>query len=82
MCATSQEVFWWLHQRGLKLQPKKCHLFQHEVTYLGHVISEKGVAMDPAKTAAVRDWRVGVEPNPKNGIRKSTVGFYEYYLFT
>lgn len=42
----------------MKLQPKKCHLFQQEVTYLGHVISEKGVAMDPNKTMLVKDWPV------------------------
>lgn len=50
-----EEVFWRLRQHGLKLEPRKCHLFQREVTYLGHVISEQGVATDPAKTAAVRD---------------------------
>ena len=27
-----EEVFWRLHQHGLKFQPKKCHLFQQEVT--------------------------------------------------
>lgn len=53
-----EEVLLQLHQHGLKLQPKKCHLSQREVTYLGHVISEKGVVTDPSKTAAVRDWPV------------------------
>lgn len=52
------EVFQCLYNHGLKLQPAKCHLFQRNVTYLGHVISEHGVATDPVKTAAVRDWPI------------------------
>lgn len=70
-----EEVFQRLHQHGLKLQPKKCRLFQREVTYLGHVISEKGVATDPAKTAAVKDWPV---PQTVKQV-KSFLGFAGYY---
>ena len=70
-----EEVFRRLHEHGLKLQPKKCHLFQRKVTYLGHVISERGVATDPAKTAAVREW-----PIPKTVKQvKSFTGFAGYY---
>lgn len=35
----------------------KCHFFQEQVRYLGHVVSEEGVAIDPKKIAVVRDWR-------------------------
>ena len=38
----------------LKLQPEKCHLFQREVHYLDHVVSQHGVATDLAKIAAVK----------------------------
>jgi hypothetical protein len=30
---------------GLKLKAKKCHLFCKKVVYLGHVISEAGIAL-------------------------------------
>ena len=33
----------------LKLAPKKCHLFRHEVEYLGHVVSSKGISTNPKK---------------------------------
>lgn len=70
-----EEVFQWLHQHGLKLQPRKCHLFQRKVNYLGHVISEDRVATDPTKTAAVRDY-----PIPQMATQvKSFLGFAGYY---
>ncbi|GFV89399.1 hypothetical protein TNCV_4152181 [Trichonephila clavipes] len=31
-----------LKEANLKLSPTKCHLFRHEVTYLGHIISAEG----------------------------------------
>lgn len=64
-----------LSQHGLKLKPEKCKLFQRKVTYLGHVIREKGVATDPVKTAAVRDWPV---PQTVKQV-KSFLGFAVYY---
>jgi hypothetical protein len=37
---------------------KKCHLFCKKVVYLGHVISEAGIATDPEKTKIVNSWPV------------------------
>ena len=45
-----------LRDAGLKLAPEKCFLFQKEVKYLGHVVSEKGITTDPDKVEAVRTW--------------------------
>uniref|UniRef100_A0A8B9GTI5 ribonuclease H n=1 Tax=Astyanax mexicanus TaxID=7994 RepID=A0A8B9GTI5_ASTMX len=47
-----------LKQNGLKLKLGKCHFFQTEVKYLGHVISAAGVSTDPDKIAAVSEWKV------------------------
>lgn len=70
-----EQVFRKLHEHGLKLQPKKCKLFQQQVTYLGHVISHEGVATDPQKTAVVREWPV---PQTVKQVR-SFLGFAGYY---
>ena len=41
---------------SLKFNPKKCSLLQRQVRYLGHVVSENGIATDPDKVEAVRSW--------------------------
>lgn len=38
-----EEVFVRFESAGLKLKRSKCVLFQKSVTYLGHIVSERGV---------------------------------------
>lgn len=45
-----------LQREGLKVKLSKCSFFRHEVSYLGHIISDKGVTTDPAKIEAVAKW--------------------------
>jgi hypothetical protein len=74
-----EEVLTRLRAAGLKLKPSKCHLFQREVRYLGHVVSKHGVSTDPDKIAAVADW-----PVPRNLLELraflGTVGYYRQYV--
>ena len=51
-----KEVFSRLRKAGLCLKPKKCSFLCDQVVYLGHVISKKGIAPDPAKVQKVRDF--------------------------
>ena len=69
------EVLQRLIKAGLKLKPSKCKLFQRRVLYLGHIVSEDGIAADPEKVEAVQSWK-----NPKNvkDIR-SFLGMCSYY---
>ena len=41
---------------GLKLKPSKCKIFLNEIPFLGHIVSDKGVAPDPSKVESVTDW--------------------------
>ena len=57
-----QQVFDRLRQAGLKLKPRKCHFLQRKVDYLGHVVSNKGIAPDPAKIEKIASWPVPTSP--------------------
>ena len=64
-----------LNEAGLKLKPSKCQLFRKSVQYLGYVVSEKGIEIDPLKTSCVKNW-----PVPKNHeTLHQFLGFASYY---
>ena len=64
-----------LQQHNLKLKMSKCHFFQREVRYLGHIISPAGVATDPEKTRAVAEWK---RPSTVTELR-GFLGFASFY---
>ncbi|XP_028087433.1 uncharacterized protein K02A2.6-like [Camellia sinensis] len=46
-----------LRDNQLYAKASKCEFWLKEVTFLGHVVSEHGIAVDPAKVEAVLDWK-------------------------
>ena len=69
------QVFSRLRQAGLRLKPKKCAFVRPKVSYLGHVVSHEGIAVDPAKVKAVQDF-----PPPKDlKTLRSFLGLASYY---
>jgi hypothetical protein len=53
----------------------KCDFFQKQIHYLGHVISEEGVAVDPNKIRSIMEW-----PTPKDvSDIRSFMGLAGYY---
>ena len=69
------EVLGRLGKVGLKLKPSKCSLFQSEVSYLGHVVSERGIKPDPEKVDRVHEWPT---PTSVSDVR-SFLGLCSYY---
>jgi len=45
-----------LKKNKLFLRPEKCEFCKQRIEYLGLVISENEVSMDPVKVAGVREW--------------------------
>uniref|UniRef100_A0A1B0GHP0 RNA-directed DNA polymerase n=2 Tax=Lutzomyia longipalpis TaxID=7200 RepID=A0A1B0GHP0_LUTLO len=64
-----------LQQAGLKLNPKKCSLFQRKAHFLGHIVSAEGVSTDPDKIRAVAEWPI---PRNKKEVQ-SFLGICAYY---
>ena len=64
-----------LRSQGLKLKPSKCRLFQKEITYLGHRISQHGVRKDHEKIFKVTEWPV---PECVKDVRR-LLGFTSYF---
>ena len=64
-----------LGEAGLTLNLSKCEFFKTQVSFLGHVISESGMATDPEKVAKVRDWPV---PRTKKEL-SSFLGLCSYF---
>ena len=50
-----QAVFQRLRDAHLKLKPKKCHFFQKQVSFRGHVVSEEGISTDQEKVQKILD---------------------------
>jgi hypothetical protein len=51
-----QQVLQLLTQDNWQVKLSKCSFAQRKVDYLGHVISENGVSIDPMKTVAIQQW--------------------------
>ena len=45
-----------LRDQKLFAKLSKCRFWKREVGFLGHRVSEEGVAVDPAKIAAIKEW--------------------------
>ena len=72
-------VFQRLKNANLTLKPSKCYLFQKQVKYLGHIVSEEGIQTDPSKIECLKKW-----PPPKNikEVRRfiGFAGFYRRFI--
>jgi hypothetical protein len=59
----------------LLAQPTKCLFGVKQLEFLGHVVSERGLEMDPKKVDAIKNW-----PHPQNiGELRSFIGLCNYY---
>jgi hypothetical protein len=65
------------HQLYAKLM--KCSFYQEQIHYLGHIISEEGIAVEPKNIEAIRGW-----PTPMNvsevGSFMGLAGYYKRFI--
>ena len=65
------------HQFYAKLS--KCEFWLKKVHFLGHVFSEEGISVDPAKVQEVLDWKV---PTSVHEVRTfpGLAGYYHHFI--
>ena len=64
-----------LREHRLYAKLSKCDFYQNKIQYLGHVISEDGISVDPENIEAIVNW-----PTPKNVTDvRSFMGLASYY---
>lgn len=73
--ANLKSVFNAIQKHQFKLKLDKCHFLMEEVSFLGHIISERGVTPDPSKTRDIQDFPV---PRCVKDVR-SFLGLCGYY---
>jgi hypothetical protein len=64
-----------LREHKLYAKFSKCEFWLKEVQFLGHILSEKGISMDPSKVQQVMEW---MAPTSFTEV-KSFLGFSRYY---
>ena len=68
-----------LREEKLYAKKSKCEFFKQEVKFLGHVISDKGRAVDPDKVKAIQDWPVCKNVEEVRGFL-GLAGFYRQFV--
>jgi hypothetical protein len=74
-----QEVFTRLQKAGLTCNPEKVKFAQREISFLGHLVSSRGVRIDPERTQSIRDFP---PPRDAKGIARfvGMVNFYRKFI--
>jgi len=68
-----------LREHKLYAKRSKCEVWLKEVSFLGHIVSNGGIAVDPSKVKDVLDWK---PPTDVSGIRTflGLAGYYRRFI--
>ncbi|GJT59786.1 putative reverse transcriptase domain-containing protein [Tanacetum coccineum] len=78
------EVLWvwcWICLRMEKLYDKfsKCEFWLQEVHFLGHVVNQNGIHVDPSKIEAVKNWKTPTTPSEIRSFL-GLAGYYRWFI--
>ena len=68
-----------LREHQLYAKFSKCDFYKPQIHYLGHIISKKGIAVDPEKIKDIEDWPT---PTSVTNIRSGfgLLGYYQNFI--
>ncbi len=63
-----------LHEHNLLAKPQQCEIFETSIVFLGHVVSEEGIATDPSKVEKI----CNLSPHKDKG-DNNHIGTWKHY---
>ena len=68
-----------LREHKLYARFRKCDFYKDRIQYLGHIISEEGISVDPNKIEAIMNWTT---PRNVTDVRSfmGLVGYYQRFI--
>ena len=70
-----EQVFKRLASANIKLKGSKCQFLKDEISFLGHIVSKKGISVDPVKVQKLLDLPI---PKTLRELR-AFIGLASYY---
>jgi hypothetical protein len=70
-----EKVFIRLGENNLKIKLQKCHFGMPIVKFLGHVVGQHGISVDPDKISAIKNWALPTNISELRGY----LGITSYY---
>ena len=74
-----RSVFQTLWEQRLFANLQKCHFFTDNLVFLGYVVSNEGIKMDPSKVEAIESWPVTKSIHTKRSFH-GMVSFYRRFI--
>ncbi|KAL4304486.1 hypothetical protein GQ457_10G025610 [Hibiscus cannabinus] len=74
-----RQVLQVLQENGFVAKESKCTFGQETVEYLGHIVSKDGLAMDPSKVRAIREWSIPSNLKDVRGFL-GLAGYYRRFI--
>ncbi|KAD4888036.1 hypothetical protein E3N88_20109 [Mikania micrantha] len=68
-----------LREEQLYAKFSKCEFWLKEVQFLGHIVNEKGIYVDPAKIEAVKNWSTPTTPTEIRSFL-GLAGYYRHFI--
>ena len=68
-----------LRENHLYAKLSKCSFYQRQIQYLGHIISEEGISVNPSKIESIKEWLTSKNVTEVRSFM-GLVGYYRRFI--